>query len=99
LTPGGGPYSAAHRSSGIDCSRLCERERPDGRQAASTFAAPASTRQIAEALVVSPETVKSHLSALFEAFGVRTTAQNQRRAELTRRALELGVVARAELER
>jgi pSer/pThr/pTyr-binding forkhead associated (FHA) protein len=67
--------------------------------AASSFAAPASTRQIAEVLVVSPETVKTHLSALFEAFAVRATAQNQRRAELARRALELGVVTRAELER
>jgi pSer/pThr/pTyr-binding forkhead associated (FHA) protein len=67
--------------------------------AASRVAAPASTRQIADALVVSPDTVKTHLTALFEAFGVQATAQGQRRAELARRALELGVVTRAELER
>jgi DNA-binding SARP family transcriptional activator/DNA-binding CsgD family transcriptional regulator len=67
--------------------------------AASTYAAPASTRQIAEELVISPDTVKTHLRALFDAFGVEALPQNQKRAELARRALELGVVNRAELER
>ena len=66
--------------------------------AASSFAAPASTRQIAAALVVSPDTVKTHLRALFEAFAVEPLPQNQKRAELARRAFELGVVARSELE-
>jgi pSer/pThr/pTyr-binding forkhead associated (FHA) protein len=65
--------------------------------AASRFAAPASTRQIAEALVISPDTVKTHLRALFEAFGVEALPQNQKRAELARLALERGVVSRAEL--
>jgi pSer/pThr/pTyr-binding forkhead associated (FHA) protein len=65
--------------------------------AASSFAAPASTRQIADALVISPETVKTHLRALFEAFGVEALPQNQKRAELARRALERGIVGRAEL--
>jgi pSer/pThr/pTyr-binding forkhead associated (FHA) protein len=67
--------------------------------AASSYAAPASTRQIAEALVVSHDTVKTHLRALFEAFQVEALPQNQKRAELARRALERGVVSRAELER
>jgi hypothetical protein len=67
--------------------------------AASSFAAPASTRQIADALVVSPDTVKTHLRALFDAFAVEPLPQNQKRAELARRAFELGVVARSELER
>jgi pSer/pThr/pTyr-binding forkhead associated (FHA) protein len=66
--------------------------------AASSFAAPASTRQIADALVVSPDTVKTHLRALFEAFAIEALPQNQKRAELARRAFELGVVARSELE-
>ena len=66
--------------------------------AASSYAAPASTREIAAALFVSGDTVKTHLRALFEAFGVEATAQGQRRAELARRALELGAVTRAELE-
>ena len=65
--------------------------------AASSYAAPASTRQIAEALVISPETVKTHLRAMFDAFGVEAMPQNQKRAELARRALERGVVSRAEL--
>ena len=65
--------------------------------AASSFAAPASTRQIAEALVVSPDTVKTHLRALFDAFAIEALPQNQKRAELARRAFELGVVGRAEL--
>lgn len=67
--------------------------------AASSYAAPASTRQVAEALVVSADTVKSHLRALFDAFAVEALPQNQKRAALARRALELGVVTRAELER
>jgi len=65
--------------------------------AASSFAAPASTRQIAEALVVSPDTVKTHLRALFDAFAIEALPQNQKRAELARRAFDLGVVGRAEL--
>ncbi len=65
--------------------------------AASSYAAPASTRQIAAALVISTDTVKTHLRAIFDAFGVEALPQNQKRAELARRALELGVVSRAEL--
>jgi hypothetical protein len=75
---------------------LIEVCRPFG---ASSYAAPASTRQIAERLVVSADTVKTHLRALFGAFAVEALPQNQKRAELARRALELGVVTRAELER
>jgi FHA domain len=65
--------------------------------AASSFAAPASTRQISDALVISPDTVKTHLRALFDAFAVEELPQNQKRAELARRALERGVVSRSEL--
>jgi pSer/pThr/pTyr-binding forkhead associated (FHA) protein len=65
--------------------------------AASSYAAPASTRQIAAALMISTDTVKTHLRAIFDAFGVEALPQNQKRAELARRALELGVVSRAEL--
>ena len=67
--------------------------------AASSYAAPASTRQIAAVLVISTDTVKTHLRAIFDAFAVEALPQNQKRAELARRALELGVVSRAELER
>jgi pSer/pThr/pTyr-binding forkhead associated (FHA) protein len=55
------------------------------------FAGPPSNREIAEQLVVSVETVKSHLRALFELFGVEDMPQNRKRAELVRRAFERGV--------
>jgi DNA-binding CsgD family transcriptional regulator len=60
--------------------------------AAGAFAVPASTRQIADELVIGVETVKSHLRVLFEVFGVVDLPQNQKRAELARRAFELGAV-------
>jgi hypothetical protein len=54
------------------------------------YAGPPSNREIAERLVVSVETVKSHLQALFELFGVPDMPQNRKRAELVRRAFERG---------
>jgi hypothetical protein len=57
------------------------------------FAGPASNREIADALFLSVETVKTHLRALFELFDVETLPQNRKRAELARRAIESGVVA------
>ena len=53
---------------------------------------PRSNREIAEELVVSVETVKSHLRVLFELFGVEALPQNRKRAELVRRALESGAI-------
>jgi pSer/pThr/pTyr-binding forkhead associated (FHA) protein len=58
--------------------------------AASAFAAPPSNREIAGELVISVDTVKSHLHALFEAFGVGDVPQNRKRAELVRLAFERG---------
>jgi len=55
------------------------------------FAGPPSNREIAEELVVSVDTVKSHLHALFELFGVQDMPQNRKRAELVRRAFERGL--------
>ena len=55
------------------------------------FAGPPSNREIAEQLVVSVDTVKSHLHALFELFGVQDMPQNAKRAELVRRAFERGL--------
>ena len=56
------------------------------------FAAPASNREIAETLVLSVDTVKSHLQALFEHFGVQDLRPTRKRNELVRRAFERGSV-------
>jgi pSer/pThr/pTyr-binding forkhead associated (FHA) protein len=56
------------------------------------FAAPASNREIAEELVLSVETVKSHMHALFELFEIDDIPQNRKRAELVHRAFERGAV-------
>jgi pSer/pThr/pTyr-binding forkhead associated (FHA) protein len=61
--------------------------------AAGRFAIPASNRQIAEELVVGLETVKTHMHALFQAFGLTALPQHQKRAALAQRALESGVVS------
>jgi pSer/pThr/pTyr-binding forkhead associated (FHA) protein len=52
------------------------------------YAAPASNQQIADELVLSVDTVKGTLSALFERFGLEHLPQNQKRAALAARALE-----------
>ena len=56
------------------------------------FASPRSNREIAEDLYLSVETVKTHLRALFDLFGVGELPQNRKRAELVRRAYESGVL-------
>ena len=66
--------------------------------ARSGVAVPASNRQIADELVLGVATVKTHLQALFEAFGVRDLPQHQKRATLASRALETGVVSARDLE-
>jgi FHA domain len=63
------------------------------------FAAPASNRQIADELVVSVETVKTHLRALFDAFGIGAVPQNEKRAALAREAIESGIVSPRDLDR
>ena len=55
----------------------------------SNYAAPASNRQIAADLVISVDTVKSTLSALFALFRLSELPQNQKRATLAARALPL----------
>jgi pSer/pThr/pTyr-binding forkhead associated (FHA) protein len=59
----------------------------------------ASNREIAEALFVSVETVKTHMRALFDAFDVGAVPQYHKRAELVRRALEMGLVSVHDLPR
>lgn len=63
----------------------------------SAYATPATNQQIADELVVSIDTVKSTLRALFEVFGVDDLPQNQKRASLALQALRTGAIARRDL--
>ncbi len=56
---------------------------------ADGYGAPVSNREIAAELVISVDTVKGTLSALFELFGVTGLPQNAKRAALAARALDL----------
>jgi pSer/pThr/pTyr-binding forkhead associated (FHA) protein len=56
------------------------------------LAVPASNREIAAELFLSVDTVKSHMHALFELFGIAEMPQNRKRAELVRCAFERGAV-------
>jgi len=77
------PLSAAQRRV-LDA--LCAPVRDD------RFALPASNREIADRLVLSVETVKTHLQSLFERFGVQDLPPTRKRNELVRRAFEVGAV-------
>jgi pSer/pThr/pTyr-binding forkhead associated (FHA) protein len=57
------------------------------------LAVPASNREIADALFIGVETVKSHMHALFELFELPDMPQNRKRAELVRRAFERGAIS------
>ena len=59
----------------------------------SSFAVPASNRQIADELIIGVETVKTHMRALFDAFDLGSLPPHQKRAALARRALETGLVS------
>jgi pSer/pThr/pTyr-binding forkhead associated (FHA) protein len=61
------------------------------------YAAPASNQQIADELVISVDTVKSTLRALFAVFGVDDLPQNAKRAALAQAAIRTGVVVRRDL--
>jgi pSer/pThr/pTyr-binding forkhead associated (FHA) protein len=63
----------------------------------SGFAAPASNKEIADELCVGIDAVKTHMRALFYAFGVGHLPQNQKRARLVERALRSGFVNEREL--
>ena len=61
------------------------------------FAALPSNGEIAEELFLSAETVKSHLHALFHAFGLDDVPPQQKRARLAAAALERGIVTLPDL--
>jgi pSer/pThr/pTyr-binding forkhead associated (FHA) protein len=61
------------------------------------FSAPASNPEIARELFLSVEAVRTHLKTLFQRFEVPDLPQNQKRAELARRALDSGVVGPRDL--
>lgn len=61
------------------------------------FGVASSNQHIAAELYLGVETVKTHMHALFEAFGVADLPQNQKRATLARLALTRGVVTEDEL--
>lgn len=56
--------------------------------------APASNGEIAEELVLSVHTVKSHLRKLFEKFGLDDVPQSRKRAALVEAAFRAGVITR-----
>ena len=58
---------------------------------------PASNRQISEELHLSVDGVKTHIRALFTKVGIDDLPQYQKRTELARRALDLGLVNRRDL--
>jgi hypothetical protein len=59
--------------------------------------APATNAEIAAALNLSIDGVKTHVRALFTKLAVGDLPQYQKRTELARRALERGLVTRADL--
>jgi pSer/pThr/pTyr-binding forkhead associated (FHA) protein len=61
------------------------------------YATPASNQQIADEVFLSVDAVKAHLRALFNEFGLADLPQNQKRATLAERAMQLGVITPSEL--
>jgi len=59
---------------------------------------PATNRQIADELHLSQDGVKTHIRALFAKLGIDELPQYQKRTELARRALDLGLVRARDLQ-
>lgn len=93
--PAGAAVRAAHLTS-AQKRILVELCRPVA--ATSSLAVPAANKDIAEALVMSVDGVRSQLKTLFLIFDVGALPQGHKRAELVRLALETGVVTRADLD-
>jgi hypothetical protein len=63
----------------------------------SSFARPASNKEIAAELVLSVEAVKTHLRALFAKFSLDDLPQNEKRMRLAEQAFVQGLVRESEL--
>lgn len=63
----------------------------------SAYAVPATNKQIADELVLGVETIKTHMRALFDAFGLGDLPQHHKRAALAQSALDSGVVSARDL--
>jgi hypothetical protein len=66
-------------------------------EAADESGMPPSNPEIAKALTVSVEAVRSHMKTLFKLFGVPELPPNRKRAELARRAIGAGIVTLRDL--
>lgn len=64
---------------------------------APAFATPATNQEIATALHLSVDAVKTHMRALFEKFSVEALPQNRKRVAVVERALGTGIVSSRDL--
>ena len=65
----------------------------------TSYAVPATNRQVAEETHLSVDSVKRHLRLLFERFGIGSLAQNEKRVRLVELALQSGLITMRDLER
>jgi hypothetical protein len=63
----------------------------------AAFAAPPTNQQIADALHLSVDAVKTHMRALFDKFEVQDLPQNRKRLALVERALQTGLITDRDL--
>ena len=63
----------------------------------SGYVTPATNQQVADALFLSVDAVKTHLRSLFAKFGIEDLPQNQKRIRLVELALKSGVVTPRDL--
>jgi pSer/pThr/pTyr-binding forkhead associated (FHA) protein len=63
----------------------------------AAFAAPPTNQQVAEALHLSVDAVKTHMRALFEKFDVQELPQNRKRLAVVERALQTGLLTDRDL--
>jgi hypothetical protein len=64
---------------------------------APAFATPATNQEIASALHLSVDAVKTHMRALFEKFAVEELPQNRKRIAVVERALGTGIISQRDL--